>query len=108
MERSDREKSPRQPVDLTEQNATLQAAASQPVTVFRTERTINSNSSDVGSNFHLSKSKSRPRRYQLHLWINEREYTLLKSLAESEDEPMSRIVRRLFGHLKHLLEREAS
>lgn len=52
--------------------------------------------------------RKRPRRYQLHLWVSEREYALLKSLAESQDEPMSRIVRRLFGQLRPLVEREAS
>ena len=60
------------------------------------------------SNLSIRKTRNQRRRYQLHLWINEREYALLKSLAESQDEPMSRIVRRLFGHLKHLVERRAS
>jgi hypothetical protein len=60
------------------------------------------------SNLSIRKTQNQRRRYQLHLWINEREYTLLKSLAESQDEPMSRIVRRLFGQLKHLVERRAS
>lgn len=54
------------------------------------------------------KPVQRPRRYQLHLWISEREYTLLKSLAESQDEPMSRIVRRLFGQLRPLVDREGT
>src|SRR5690349_16505254 len=40
------------------------------------------------------------RRYQLHLWISEKEYTMLKEAAELHDEPMSRIVRRLFSQLK--------
>ena len=47
------------------------------------------------------------RRYQLHLWISEKEYTMLKEAAELHDEPMSRIVRRLFSQLKYLNERKA-
>lgn len=60
------------------------------------------------STLSIRKTRNQRRRYQLHLWINEREYTLLKNLAESQDEPMSRIVRRMFGQLKHLVERRAS
>lgn len=59
-------------------------------------------------NLTMPKAKNRPRRYQLHLWINEREYRLLKSLAESQEEPMSRIVRRSFGYLKHIYDRGAT
>ena len=47
------------------------------------------------------------RRHQLHLWISEKEYTMLKELAELHEEPMSRIIRRLFTQLKHLQERKA-
>jgi hypothetical protein len=60
------------------------------------------------SKLSIRKTRNQRRRYQLHLWINEREYTLLKNLAESQDEPMSRIVRRMFGQLKQLMERRAS
>jgi hypothetical protein len=66
-----------------------------------------SNPLEITSNSNLRKPKRHPRRYQLHLWINEREYTFLKHLAESEDEPMSRIVRRSLGYLKHLIEHKA-
>ncbi len=63
---------------------------------------------DRDPNRNLCQRKSHPRRHQLHLWINEREYTLLKSLAELQEEPMSRIVRRLISHWRHLVERKAS
>jgi hypothetical protein len=66
------------------------------------------NSPENNSNLSIRNGKGHRRRYQLHLWINEREYTLLKSLSESQEEPMSRIVRRLFGHLKYLVDRKAS
>jgi hypothetical protein len=35
------------------------------------------------------------RKEQLHLWISELDYQLLKALAQQEDEPVTRIVRRL-------------
>jgi hypothetical protein len=62
---------------------------------------------DRDPNRNFRKRKSHPRRHQLHLWINEREYTLLKSLAELQEEPMSRVVRRLISHWRHLVERKA-
>jgi len=34
-----------------------------------------------------------PRRRQIHLWISEADYQCLRSLAEAEAEPMSRILR---------------
>jgi len=40
------------------------------------------------------------RRYQLHLWISQKEYSILKALAREEDEPMTRIVRRLIRNLQ--------
>jgi hypothetical protein len=40
------------------------------------------------------------RRYQLHLWISQKEYSTLKALAQEEDEPMTRIVRRLIRKLQ--------
>lgn len=39
-------------------------------------------------------------RHQLHLWIGEKDYRFLQKLAGSEDEPMSRIVRRLIRQLR--------
>lgn len=52
------------------------------------------------------KHSDQKRRYQLHLWISAKEYAMLKELAELHDEPMSRIVRRLFLQLKHSHERK--
>lgn len=40
------------------------------------------------------------RRYQLHLWISQKEYSILKALSQEEDEPMTRIVRRLIRRLQ--------
>jgi len=34
-------------------------------------------------------------RYQLHLWLGKKEYLLLQEMSKKEDEPMSRILRRL-------------
>lgn len=34
-------------------------------------------------------------RYQLHLWLGRKEYLLLQEMSKKEDEPMSRILRRL-------------
>lgn len=56
---------------------------------------------------HEQKRHRQYRRYQLHLWISEKEYIMLKEAAELHDEPMSRIVRRLFTQLKSLNERKA-
>lgn len=39
-------------------------------------------------------------RHQLHLWIGEKDYRFLQKLAGREDEPMSRIVRRLIRQLR--------
>ena len=64
--------------------------------------------SGVASAHDASKRKRNHRRYQLHLWISEREYMMLKELAELHDEPMSRIVRRLFSQLKRVDDRKAS
>ena len=38
-------------------------------------------------------------RYQLHLWLGEKEYKLLQKLSKEEDEPMSRILRRMIRQL---------
>lgn len=38
-------------------------------------------------------------RYQLHLWLGEKEYRLLQELSREEDEPMSRILRRMIRQL---------
>jgi hypothetical protein len=67
-----------------------------------------SNPPEITSSLNMQKRKGYARRYQLHLWINEREYKLLKHLAEAQEEPMSRIVRRAFGYLKQLVERQAA
>lgn len=40
------------------------------------------------------------KRYQLHLWIGQRDYATLKAMAREEDEPMARIVRRLIRSLQ--------
>ena len=85
------------------------ALSSEPVGFsIRESMTVVPESHENDSNLSTRKTRSQRRRYQLHLWISEREYSLLKSLAESQDEPMSRIVRRMFGQLKHLMERTAS
>lgn len=65
------------------------------------------NTPNIDISLDTPKTKNHRRRYQLHLWISEREYTLLKSIAESQEEPMSRVVRRLLVHLKYLVDREA-
>lgn len=46
-----------------------------------------------------TQSKTRTR-YQLHLWISQKEYSTLKAIARKEDEPMTRIVRRLIRNLQ--------
>ena len=71
-------------------------------------RTVVSEISGAAPALDASKQKRNHRRYQLHLWISEKEYTMLRELAELHDEPMSRIVRRLFTQLKHLSDRKAS
>ncbi|HLJ91287.1 MAG TPA: hypothetical protein VKZ53_31100 [Candidatus Angelobacter sp.] len=35
------------------------------------------------------------KRYQLHFWVGEKEYDILRRLADSQDEPMARVLRRL-------------
>ena len=45
-----------------------------------------------------------PRRHQLHFWVGHHEYAFLRKLARSDDEPMSRIVRRLIRQLRSTLE----
>ena len=74
----------------------------------RGENRFMSNSPEITSSLNMQKRKGHARRYQLHLWINEREYKLLKHLAEAQEEPMSRIVRRSFGYLKQLVERQVA
>jgi hypothetical protein len=39
-------------------------------------------------------------RYQLHLWIGEKDYNFLRNVAEAEEEPMARIIRRLIRQLR--------
>jgi hypothetical protein len=39
--------------------------------------------------------KTNKNRYQLHLWLGKKEYLLLQEISKEEDEPMSRILRRL-------------
>jgi hypothetical protein len=40
------------------------------------------------------------RRYQVHFWIAERDYRLLRSIAREEEETISRILRRLIRGLR--------
>ena|SRR5437899_8505674 len=92
--------------DFVEQDRAALNAPSQPEPFSRVASSeARSDASSINSNLSVRKPDGHRRRYQLHLWINEREYTLLKSLAESQEEPMSRIVRRLFSHLRHLVDR---
>lgn len=43
---------------------------------------------------------SRSGRHQLHLWISDAEYTFLRKLARTEDEPIARLVRRLIRQMR--------
>jgi hypothetical protein len=47
--------------------------------------------------------KKPVRRYQLHLWISEKEYMFLRALAEQEDEPMAMTVRRMIRRWQRTL-----
>lgn len=40
------------------------------------------------------------RRFQVHFWINERDYIFLRTFAQQEDEPMARVMRRLIRNLR--------
>jgi hypothetical protein len=39
-------------------------------------------------------------RRQLHVWISVRDYTFLKTLAKEEEEPVTRIIRRLIREMR--------
>jgi len=89
----------------------VQRATTQPTVSINTvhePRPAVSELNGVISSPDVLKQKRYRRRYQLHLWISEKEYTMLKELAELHDEPMSRIVRRLFSQLQHRAQPKAS
>ncbi len=48
---------------------------------------------------NLPSPTPRTRQKQLHLWLSDREYDALRSLATASDESISVIVRRLIRHL---------
>lgn len=87
-----------------EQSALVKASANNPVRV--EHRKEDPEFDRVVPIADEQKRHHQFRRYQLHLWISEKEYTMLKQAAELHDEPMSRIVRRLFSQLKYLNERK--
>lgn len=41
--------------------------------------------------------QGRPKRQQVHLWLQPSEYRFLKRLAKHRDESVSRLLRRLIG-----------
>jgi hypothetical protein len=40
------------------------------------------------------------RRHQLHLWIGKEEYAFLQRLAQTDDEPVATVVRRIIRNLR--------
>lgn len=50
---------------------------------------------------HLPAQKQNgTRRHQVHFWLAASDYQFLQTLAKEEEEPMSRIIRRLIRHLR--------
>lgn len=63
------------------------------------QRSSNNNPPKTQSDGLLLPTSQPPRRRQLHLWVTEADYQCLRSLAEAEDEPMSRILRACIRQL---------
>lgn len=45
-----------------------------------------------------------PQKYQLHLWVNEKEHSFLKEVAAQQEESMAQIVRRMIRQYRHDLQ----